>query len=225
MDNRECCKSDHLRNFLASTYKSQKKQILIPAEQLKRTQRKLVKTLSNFSPKKSSDLPLNKVMSSTDVKREPKYTQNISEDELDSKSKKQQKYVDSTSESDSEDDGQIDVSLNNANFNSKTLNPMLQSVVSLIIQIFDFKEQHAWLKENAALKLLHRFTGTKQSAESSVTGWLKSFISDESIMRNLKHFKDFLLGARILNRGEPSSPYIRIEAKSKFLAAFSGTSY
>ena len=151
---------------MAPTYKSEKRQIFkeaVNGDQFKRTQRMLVKTLSNFSPKKASDVPISKVFSFRDVKKESKYQSD--EDIEEKKPKVITKSNESSSESDSDDNVQQELMNSNTASNAKLLNPLVQAVVSLIIQLFDFKEQHAWLKENAALKLLHKFTGTMQTPE------------------------------------------------------------
>jgi hypothetical protein len=141
----------------------------VSAEQFKKTQRKLVKTLSNFSPKKS-DGNFSRVMSFLDVKKDSKAIKTQSDDERDEKTTKSdnlRKSLDSSgqSDSDSEEDGQLEAMPANQSMSSKSLSPLLRALVDLVVIIFEFKEQHIWLKENAAVKLLHRFTGTTSAAE------------------------------------------------------------
>ena len=136
------------------------------AEQFKKTQRKLVKTLSNFSPKKS-DGQFSRVMSFLDVKKDLKILHNQSDDEREEKKPEQlRESFDSSGSSDSDlEEDPPSWSTSNANVVSKSLNPLVQALVAIVINIFEFKEQHIWLKENSAVKLLHRFTGSSQSSE------------------------------------------------------------
>jgi hypothetical protein len=51
---------------------------------------------------------------------------------------------------------------------TKSVNPLIESVVALVVQIFDFKEQLSWLKDTAALKLIYKFSGMKNQAEKFI---------------------------------------------------------
>jgi hypothetical protein len=228
IDNREISKSDHVRNFLSANYKPDRKKfkpfefgnemIIAPNETLKRTQQKLVKTLSHFSGKKRE--PLSKVMSFLDPKK--RHVSDVDDLEQDVEATSitagvGMLPVDDPLSSSSEEfvSDEEDILSNTSN------NPIVFAIIQVLVQIFDFKEQHAWLRDNAALSVLHQFLGNKGSVDASVNQLVKSFVSDETLIRFFKKYKEYMTKPSLQMKAE-SPLHSRIDAKSKVLAVYSG---
>jgi hypothetical protein len=232
IDNRDISKSDHVRNFLSANYKPDRKKfkpfdfgneiIHAPNETLKRTQLKLAKTLSHFSGKKRE--PLSKVMSFLDPKR--KNAGDVDDLEQDPEIASLEKLsaglgavavedpISSSSEDFASDEDDI--------LSTTPNNPVVFAIIQVLVQLFDFKEQHAWLRDNAALSVLHQFLGNKGSVDASVNQLVKSFVSDETLIRFFKKYKEYMTKPPAQTKVE-SPIHSRIDAKSKVLAVYSGS--
>jgi hypothetical protein len=152
---------------LASTYKPTKKQRIFKSpfdfvtdgasnETIKRTQRKLTKKLLNLA-KKPADAG-NKVLQFLDVAKKKNDDNSDSDGEI-SKRDSFVKFDDSSSSS--EDDIGDFIDENVSAFEPPTQkfeNPSNEAMVSLLLKVFPFRQEHSWLRKNAALMLLGEIT-------------------------------------------------------------------
>jgi hypothetical protein len=150
-----------VRNFLASTYKPRLKSRLFKSpfdfvtdgttnDTLKRTKKKLATTLHNFAKKPSETG--SKVLSFLDISRKDKKDGDSSSDSEESKLNQE----DSSSSEDEHEFPTETERLSQENL-AQLPNPLRDALVKLIIHIFNFKQENDWLKENAALMLLHEY--------------------------------------------------------------------
>ncbi|KAJ3313238.1 Intermediate filament protein [Boothiomyces sp. JEL0838] len=252
IDNHEVSKSDHLRNFLASSYKPDKKKLFsFDPEQptMKKTQQKWAKTISTLTTMKipeqaslkmksflesakkrssgnrdsqAADLDYNPVTVSpaTDSATTGAFsspggivTSPLAHEEVVSASDDEQSLE---SRNDFED---------HINDHLETLptNALLQASLNLLMQIFQFKDQPQWLKENTATMILQQYFTDQGPLEVKLHRLLKSQISDENLCRLIKRFKEITTSPELLLQSNiSSSQSLRIETKQKFLASFAG---
>jgi hypothetical protein len=109
-------------------------------------------------------------------------------------------------------------------FCSTADHPIVYSIIQVLVHLFDFSEQHAWLRDNAALSVLHQFLGKKSSVESSVIQLVKSFVSDDFLIRFFLKYKEYVVKPSLLDGSITASiSTSRIDTKVKVLAFYSGS--
>lgn len=157
VENRDIGKSEHVRNFLASTYKPARKNkfrtpLELGNEITTRTQQKL-KSLSQISQKKAKE-PLSKMMSFLDKKNILKSQNEFSDDEGETKILPLSPVRNLLSSDESLDMSQPGSDPDHSedeetHLYTKTFSSsLLHSLIQLTRQLFDFKEPHTWLQEN-----------------------------------------------------------------------------
>ncbi|KAJ3304517.1 Intermediate filament protein [Kappamyces sp. JEL0829] len=209
VDNKDLSNSPNVRNFLSSNYKPEDQPLFANSHGLKLTQAKLAETLTRFGVKKNGP-----VMAFLDGKKKA-----YSEDNL----------VRDSHEYDSDDMGSSDYAFSDEQNHERDLDnpkitvdsPLCHSFSKILLQLFDFRVQHPWLKENAAMILLDQFMGSKGEPDVLIQQWNQHFISEDNLVRFLKRYKESLLHPSLLKETVTLHPTsLRIDTKIKTQAAF-----
>ncbi|KAJ3322854.1 Intermediate filament protein [Boothiomyces sp. JEL0866] len=249
IDNHEVSKSDHLRNFLASSYKPDKKKLFsFDPEQpaMKKTQQKWAKTISTLTTMKIPEQASLKMKSFLEsAKKRSSGNRDSPAADLDYNPVTVSPATDSATTaafsspsgmvssplvqeeivSASDDDQSIESrndfeDHNHDHLETLPTNALLQASLNLLMQIFQFKDQPQWLKENTATMILQQFFTDQGPLETKLHRLLKSQISDENLCRLVKRFKEITTTPENFTQNITSSQSLRIETKQKFLASF-----
>ncbi|KAJ3275847.1 Intermediate filament protein [Terramyces sp. JEL0728] len=245
IDNHEVSKSDHLRYFLASSYKPDKKKLFSfdpdqPA--MKKTQQKWAKTISTLTTMKIPEQASLKMKSFLEsAKKRSSGNRESPAVDLDYNPVTVSPATDSTTTggivssplvqeeiASASDDDQSLESRNDfeENFHDHLdalpTNALLQASLNLLMQIFQFNDQPQWLKENTATMILQHHFAEQGPLETKLHRLIKSQIADENLCRLMKRFKEIISNPEHLgSTNMASSQSLRIETKQKYLASFS----
>ncbi|KAI8897883.1 hypothetical protein BC833DRAFT_620829 [Globomyces pollinis-pini] len=249
IDNHEISKSDHLRNFLASTYKSNRPKSKIfrspfefdsdSSSSIKRTQQKLAKTFISIKDQALTSKMKSFIDGSKRALRNQAANHHSSTEQLsDVKAKsKSLNTLAINAEDDNEsipsedesfyDDYRIfepveDVINDQDHGLVRTTGPLSQACIQCVLELFQFKESQPWLRQNAASMLLYQYLHSKMPLEAALSQVARSFLTDENLFRFLKRYKEFIINPSLINEIKPntSKTQIRIELKQKVLPVF-----
>jgi hypothetical protein len=139
IDNKALSSSHHVRNFLSSNFKSEDHRFLLDnmaQKGLKATKAKVKETLSRLGVKNKVS-----VISFLDGRKKSCSEDNLARDSMedlsDDLSSEDGSSIDHIHEKDSDNPGLLAVL------------PLTRSFAQVVLQLFDFKEQNNWLRENA----------------------------------------------------------------------------
>ncbi|KAJ3409643.1 Intermediate filament protein [Chytridiales sp. JEL 0842] len=115
---------------------------------------------------------------------------------------------------------------------SMQMSPMVDSLCSLVTELYEFKEQNLWLKKSAASMILKQCFGAKHSLDKFVESSLDEIVEDESlqvavswIRHNLTEVnKSMAMSEKFNSTAEPSRfIYDMLEAALSFIPKESGS--
>ncbi|KAJ3396441.1 hypothetical protein HDU92_003063 [Lobulomyces angularis] len=79
------------------------------------------------------------------------------------------------------------------------LNPLVEPLCKIMLEIFDFSEQTLWLKRNAAVMLIKQWWGVteKGTVEAAVNDFLQSIFEDHKLIQFIEVIKDLIINKQL----------------------------